>query len=49
MHTCMHLSNHKAEHHPSSVCSLSSPIKFFIILLIPILLGLESWTGFIFH
>ena len=49
MHTCMHMSNHKAEHHPLFVCSLYSSIKFFIISLIPVLLVLESWSGFIFH
>ena len=49
MYTCMHTSKHKAQHHPLFVYSLYSPIKFFIILLIPVLLVLESWSGFIFH
>ena len=49
MPTCMHTSKHKAQHHPLFVCSLYSPIKFFIILLIPVLLVLESWSGFTFH
>ena len=42
MHICMHATKHKAQHHPLFVCSLYSPIKFFIILLIPVLLVLES-------
>ena len=45
MHTCMHMSEQKARHHPLCVCSLYSPIKFFIILLIPVLLVLESRSG----
>ena len=49
IHTSMHMSKHKAQHHPLFVCSLYGPIKFFIILLIPVLLVLESWSGFIFH
>ena len=49
MHTCMRTSKHKAQHHPLCVCSFYSPIKFFIISLIPVLLFLESWSGFIFH
>ena len=49
MHTCMRMSKHKAQHHPLFACSLYSPIKFFIILLIPVLLVLESWSSFIFH
>ena len=49
MHTCMHMNKHKAQHHPLFVCTLFSPIKFFIILLIPVLLVLESWSGFLFH
>ena len=49
MYTCMHMSEHEAQHHPLFVRSLYSPIKFFIILLIPVLLVLESWSGFIFH
>ena len=49
MHTCMHMSKYKAQHHPLFVCALYSPIKFFIILLIPVLLVLESRSGFIFH
>ena len=47
MHTCMHMSKHKAQHHPLFVCSLYSPIKFFIILLIPVLLfGVLLWVYF---
>ena len=38
MHTIMHTSKHKAQHHALFVCSLYSPIKFFIFLLIPVLL-----------
>ena len=49
MHTCMHTSKHKAQHHPLFVCSLYSPIKFLIISLILVLLVLETWSGFIFH
>ena len=49
MHTCMHMSKHEAQHHPLFVCSLYSPIKFFNILLVPVLLVLEPWCGFIFH
>ena len=49
MYTCMHMSEHKAQHYPLFVCSLYSPIKFFITLLIPVLLVLESPLGFIFH
>ena len=49
MHTCMHMSEHKAQHHPLFVCALYSPIKFFIILLILVLLVLESCSRFIFH
>ena len=41
MHTFMYTSKHKAQHHPLFVCSLYNPIKFFIILLIPVLLVLE--------
>ena len=49
METCMHTSRHKAQHYPLLFCSLYSPIKFFIILLITVLLVLESWSCFIFH
>ena len=49
MHTFMHTSKHKAQHHPLFVCSLYSPTKFFIILLIPVLLVWESWSRFFFH
>ena len=48
MHTFMHMSKDKAQHHALFVCSLYSPINFFIISLIPVLLVLESWSGFIF-
>ena len=49
MHTCMHTSKHKDQHHTLFVCSLYSPIEFFIILLLRVLLVLESWSGFIFN
>ena len=43
----MHTSKCKPKQHPLFVCSLCSAIKFFIGLLIPFLLVLESWSGFI--
>ena len=49
MHSFMPTGKHKAQHHTLFVCSLYSPIKFFIILLIPVLLDLESLSGFFSH
>ena len=36
MAICMHTSKHKAQHHSLLVCSLYSPMKFFIDFIDPI-------------
>ena len=48
MHMCMHTSKHKDQHHPLFVCSLYSPIKFFIYFIDPdsARLGVLVWFYF---